>query len=310
MELQFDPPASAVAVADAVQESYSSRWASSVEPQDSAAWGTKACELTAEPVLPQPDIDCNQEMETVIAEEILHSSGPARPAIDLTETPIAAEAYQPLPPFPRVKPHRCERKVIEFPRLNESSIASRDELAEPVADQLRIFEAVEELPPVTLNPLADIRLPSTEPEVEPASTKFDLPLPVASCERRALAMTVDAFIVVTGLAVFTTSMSYLAGPVILTKPILLAGSACALLLLAFYQSIFLFYSIGTPGMRAAGLTLTDFSGRPPSRRVRLTRAFALVLSVAALCLGLIWALIDEDRLGWHDRITHTYLRER
>ena len=309
MELQFDPPASAVVVAEAVQESHSSGWDSSVEPQNRAAWGTNACDVTSEPVVSEPVIDCKPETETETTEEILRSSGPARPAIDLTEAPIAAETYQPLPPFPRVKPQRRERKVIEFPRLNESSIVSRDELAEPVADQLRIFEAVEEVPSVTLNPLADIRLPSTESEVEPASTKFDLPLPVASCERRALATAVDAFIVVTGLAVFTTSMFYLAGSITLTKPILLAGAACALLLLAFYQSIFLFYSIGTPGMRAAGLTLTDFSGRPPSRRVRLTRAFALVLSVAAICLGLIWTFIDEDRLGWHDRITHTYLRE-
>ena len=122
-------------------------------------------------------------------------------------------------------------------------------------------------------------------------------------------MAVDAFIMLAGLAVFSAPVFYLASPVILTKPVLLAWALCALLLLTFYQSIFLFYSAGTPGMRAAGLILTDFSGAPPSRGIRVTRAFALVLSFAALCLGLIWAFIDEDRLGWHDRITHTYLRE-
>jgi hypothetical protein len=25
-------------------------------------------------------------------------------------------------------------------------------------------------------------------------------------------------------------------------------------------------------------------------------------------LGFAWALVDEDCLGWHDRITRTYLR--
>lgn len=308
MELQFDPPA-AVAVTEGMPESYSQGWSNLVEPGASAAWGTKACEQTSQPFVDQSTSDCALELEPDAADEILHSSGPGRPAIDLTEAPIAPEAYQPLPPFPRVKPHRRERKVIEFPRLNESSIVSRDELAEPVGDQLRIFEAVEEVPPASLNPLADIRLPNPEPDPETAPAKFDLPLPVASLERRGLAMAVDAFIVVAGMALFTTSMFYLSGPPALTKPVLFAGAACALLLLTFYQSIFLFYSVATVGMRAAGLTLTDFSGRPPSRRIRLTRAFALVLSFAALCLGLIWAFIDEDRLGWHDRITHTYLRE-
>jgi uncharacterized RDD family membrane protein YckC len=304
MELQFDPPGMV-----AVAESYSEGWTPAVQPEGSAVWGTKTYEDTSEPTLAQSTVECNPGIEAQPVEEILHSSGPARPGIDLTEAPITPEPHQPLAPFPRFQPQRRERKVIEFPRLNESCIASRDELAEPVGDQLRIFEAAEDLPPVPLNSLAEIRLPSAEPEAEPVSAKFDLPLPVASCERRALAMAVDAFIVVAGLALFTASMFYLAGSIPLTKPVLLAGSACALLLLTFYQSIFLFYSAGTPGMRAAGLTLTDFSGRPPSSRVRLTRAFALVLSFAALCLGLIWAFIDEDRLGWHDRITRTYLRE-
>lgn len=308
MELQFDPPG-IVAVAESLPQSYSEGRTPSVQPEGSAVWGTKTYEETPEPMLLQSATECNSTTEAQALEEILHSSGPARPAIDLTEAPITPEPYQPLAPFPRFKPHRRERKVIEFPRLNESCIASRDELAEPLGDQLRIFEAAEELPPVPLTPLSEIRLSSTEPDVEPVSAKFDLPLPVASCERRALAMAVDAFIVVAGLSVFTASMFYLAGTIPLTKPTLLAGAACALLLLTFYQSIFLFYSVGTPGMRAAGLTLTDFSGRPPSSRIRLTRAFALVLSVAALCLGLMWAFIDEDRLGWHDRITHTYLRE-
>ena len=309
MELQFDPPA-AIAAADTISETCSQGWTGAADAQANAAWRTIGFEEgTSEPALPQPPAEGNLEMEPEAADEILHSSGPVRPTIDLTEAPIAAEAYQPLPSFPRVKPQRRERKVIEFPRLNESSLASRDELAEPVGDQLRIFEAIEELPPLTLGPLADIRLPSPEAEAEPASDKFDLPLPVASCGRRGLAMAVDAFIMLAGLAVFSASVFYLASPVILTKPVLLAWALCALLLLTFYQSIFLFYSAGTPGMRAAGLILTDFSGAPPSRRIRVTRAFALVLSFAALCLGLIWAFIDEDRLGWHDRITHTYLRE-
>jgi len=307
LELQFDPPASPTT--ETITESYSAR--SGCEPEASAAWGTKVCDESAVgTALAQASVDADSSVQFETAEEVLHSSGPARQSIDLSDAPIAAQVYEPLPPFPRVKPRGRERKVIEFPRLNESSIASRGELAEPVADQLRIFEAIEELPELGPGPLAGIRLSSIEPEAMPAVSKFDLPLPVASCERRGLALVVDCIIVALGLAAFSVTTFYLALPVTLSKSMVLAGAGLALILLTFYQSIFLFYSGATPGMRAAGLVLTDFSGTSPSRGVRVLRAFALVLSFAALCLGLAWILIDEDRLGWHDRITHTYLREK
>jgi uncharacterized RDD family membrane protein YckC len=35
---------------------------------------------------------------------------------------------------------------------------------------------------------------------------------------------------------------------------------------------------------------------------------ALLLSALPLGLGLLWAVFDEDRLGWHDRISGTYQR--
>src|SRR5262249_16518370 len=307
MELQFDPPLSAPTSETLTPKCFAGR---SVEPEASGAWGAKISERTTlEPPVGQAAADWNSSTKSEVTEEILHSSGPARQGIDLSDAPIAAYVYEPLPPFPRVQARSREPKVIEFPRLNESSIGSQYELAESVGDQLRIFEAVDELPQLDPGPLAGIRLPSVESETEPVNSKFDLPLPVASCERRGLASAVDGVIVGLGLAAFLTTTFYLAAPVPLSRPLLLSGAGLTLILLSFYYSIFLFYSNATPGMRAAGLVLTDFSGAAPSRRVRMVRAFAVVLSFAALCLGFIWALIDEDRLGWHDRITHTYLRE-
>ena len=309
MELQFDAPSPAE-LEETIPDTCASQPAATTEA--SAAWGTKAAEeIEVVTALVRPPAGSESVPDAEVADDILHSCGPARQSIDLSESPIAPLApqfYEPLPPFPRINPRSRERKVIEFPRLNESSVASRDELAEPLSDQLRIFEAVE-APQLDPNSLAGIRLPSAEPEIEPVNSKFDLPLPVASCERRWLALAVDCIIVALGLMLFSVTTLYLGPGVPLSKPVLLAGGAFFLLLLTFYEVIFLFYSTSTPGMRAAGLVLTDFAGANPPRHIRMARAFAMVLSLAALCLGLIWALIDEDRLGWHDRITHTYLRE-
>ena len=306
MELQFDAPSPA-RVQETNLEACSCEW--TVAPEASAARGTRAAEqIDVATDLMEPPRDQDPRVEMELIDDVLHSCGPARESIDLTESPIAPQVYEPLPPFPRIKPRPRDRKVIEFPRLNESSIASRDELAEPIGDQLRIFEAID-APQTDPSSLAEIRLSSAEPETERMDSKFDLPLPVASWERRGLALAVDGVTVALGLAVFSSTTLYLTPAVILNKPLLLAAAAFFLLLLTFYQGIFLFYSTATLGMRAAALVLIDFSGTAPSRRIRMVRAFAVVLSLAALCLGFIWALIDEDRLGWHDRITHTYLRE-
>jgi len=62
----------------------------------------------------------------------------------------------------------------------------------------------------------------------------------------------------------------------------------------------------TPGMRFAGLRLVNFDGRPPDRDQRLLRLGASVLSLASAGLGLVWALVDEESLTWHDHISKTF----
>jgi hypothetical protein len=42
--------------------------------------------------------------------------------------------------------------------------------------------------------------------------------------------------------------------------------------------------------------------------MRRWRAVASMLSGCSIGLGFAWALVDEDTLGWHDRITQTHLR--
>jgi uncharacterized RDD family membrane protein YckC len=76
-----------------------------------------------------------------------------------------------------------------------------------------------------------------------------------------------------------------------------------------YQYLFLVFSGQTPGMQMAQLELCGFDGAYPSSRIRAQRAIAVLVSCISVGLGFLWALIDEDHLGWHDRITKTYLRD-
>ena len=88
------------------------------------------------------------------------------------------------------------------------------------------------------------------------------------------------------------------------------GSVMAILLVAtLYQSLFYILAKSTPGMMYAGISMRTFEGRSPTRAQRCRRLLALLLSTLPLGLGVVWAVFDEDHLGWHDRLSGTYLRE-
>jgi uncharacterized RDD family membrane protein YckC len=74
----------------------------------------------------------------------------------------------------------------------------------------------------------------------------------------------------------------------------------------FYRLLWWIGNSDTPGMRFAGLRLVDFDGREPDRDRRGMRQVAGLLSLISAGLGLVWALVDEEKLTWHDHISKTF----
>lgn len=89
-----------------------------------------------------------------------------------------------------------------------------------------------------------------------------------------------------------------------------AGALFALgVLAAFYGWLFMTWGGGsTPGMRYARIALCTFNDENPTRKDLQNRIPATALALLPLGLGVLWTLLDEDRLGWHDRMTRTYQR--
>lgn len=197
-----------------------------------------------------------------------------------------------------------ESNLIEFPRqpLLPVMPPSFEELAEPIIGRPRILDVPEEVE--SSAPLADI---DVAPEEEQPRLEFELPLLVASMTRRVIAGLLDACIVFAGAGVFLTIALKIGVPAPHDKMGLLVAMAVPCLLWAVYEYLFLVYAGITPGMGLTRLQLVTFDGDGVRRRTRRARALAMVLSSLALGLGLIWALLDEDTLGWHDRITRTYV---
>jgi uncharacterized RDD family membrane protein YckC len=200
-----------------------------------------------------------------------------------------------------------ESNLIEFPRLPLLPVMppSFEELAESIIGRPRILDVPEEVE--SSAPLADI---SVAPEEEQPPLEFELPLQVAAMTRRVIAGLLDAFIVAAGAAVFVTIALKTGVPAPHDKTGFLVAIAIPCLFWALYEYLFLVYAGTTPGMRLTRLQVVTFDGDRLRRRCRRARALALVLSGLALGLGLIWALLDEDTLCWHDRITRTYVVNR
>jgi uncharacterized RDD family membrane protein YckC len=77
-----------------------------------------------------------------------------------------------------------------------------------------------------------------------------------------------------------------------------------------FQYLFLVHGERTPGMKLASLDLATFSGGRTSVFSRQCRALACALSAFSVGLGYAWTLVDEDQLGWHDRITGTCVQQK
>jgi uncharacterized RDD family membrane protein YckC len=218
--------------------------------------------------------------------------------------------------------------LIQFPRELVAARKARPRLAEgplrdtePKAGQLRIFEvepeAIDSRPPAAPtagSPGLDwssIRLDSPRPEraARPSQCKTEgvaiQPAPIAD---RLMAALVDGALSFFGFLVFVLVFcACTAHPP--TGRFAAAAAAVALIAIFFaYQWLFFRFGEGTPGMFYARIALCTLDDDNPTRRRMQRRAGALLLSALPLGLGLLWAVFDEDGLGWHDRISGTYQR--
>ena len=110
-----------------------------------------------------------------------------------------------------------------------------------------------------------------------------LPPQTAPISRRVMAGLVDGCLVAMGTVVAGGMFAYNA-PELPSLPVMGIAAAGTLgVFFLMYQMLFFTFSESTPGMRYAE-------------------------SIDTLGFGFLWACLDDDRLGWHDRISRMYQR--
>jgi hypothetical protein len=234
-------------------------------------------------------------------------------------------------PAPAQEPEPAYANLIEFPRPMVATRKVRPRLAEgPLATaptgQLSIFEVDQAA--ISTEPASSTmdkpeapewmrqEWPDFAPETQAGQERIEEPAPqalpsnaavMAPASLRMLSASLDAVLIAAAflatVAMALPHLSQFPGP----KAV---GAAAGLGLLAFctgYQMLFMALLGSTPGMKYAGLELNTLDGFRPTRKQRFVRLLALPLSVLPLGLGLVWAILDEGHLSWHDRLSRTCL---
>jgi len=203
------------------------------------------------------------------------SQGPAAPGV------AAAAGAQPAP---------------SRPRASAGSSAGQMKLP-PLGTRLGDFDLPVEAEPET-----------GEGEVQPPHPRdVACGASVASLGMRFAAATIDLMMILLSAALFAGVFWLWTGRLEWDAASLpsLAGAVTALT--AFYWIFYVRYAGETPGMMCTGLRTLNFDGAPPESSQLRTRAFGYILSSLTLGLGFVWALLDEEGLTWHDRMSKTFL---
>jgi uncharacterized RDD family membrane protein YckC len=263
-----------------------------------------------------------RQMQAYEARRFARPSGSSQssspPQMPQVSDPLEEETVTPAIPL--------AANLIEFPRELVAARKARPRLAEgplrdadPQTGQLRIFEVEPEMIDHRSEMTAatagldwsSIRLdaPASERAARGGrASAEEIPIRPAALEDRIMAALVDGALSFAGFLIFVFVFSSCTAHPPSGRTALAAGFLALVATSAAYQWLFFRFGESTPGMAYARIALCTLDDDNPTRQAMQRRVGALLLSALPLGLGLLWAVFDEDQLGWHDRISGTYQR--
>jgi uncharacterized RDD family membrane protein YckC len=141
---------------------------------------------------------------------------------------------------------------------------------------------------------------------KPADGAIFCDAPVAIPAHRAMAAALDGSLILIATAIFGIIFYLAGGQMAFSSRSLPVLAAIIGTFVVFYEILWCLAGGDTPGMRWTRLTLVDFDGQKPHRKQRFYRLASGILSLLAAGIGLLWTLVDEETLAWHDHISKTF----
>jgi uncharacterized RDD family membrane protein YckC len=134
--------------------------------------------------------------------------------------------------------------------------------------------------------------------------------PVAAPMHRSVAAFLDAAMILIGCGIFLGIFQCFGGGMKFDKFNLTMFAATLVLIPMFYGLLFAIAGCETAGQHWTDLRLINFDGFPPDGPSRTLRFIGCWLSFCAFGAGLLWALVDEENLSWHDHMSKTFVTLR
>ncbi len=130
--------------------------------------------------------------------------------------------------------------------------------------------------------------------------------PVAIAAHRSIAALVDFAVPLAGWAIVAATFHVAVGDIDFSRETAPYHIAIYALLSLLYRTLGCFGDADSFGLQFSGLQLVNFDGRRPTRRQRFLRLAGGCVSLISVGIGLLWGLLDEERLTWHDYMSKTF----
>ena len=223
-------------------------------------------------------------------------SGPEEPPPNLIEFPPAEESQRHTNPAPEVRSAPPSFGLEDF-----------ESLAGP-QDPEASFPAITKAKPSAETVPLEIEFGSSQKD-SPAGNREEDPsgVPRAPMSMRFFAGAIDFLVLLSGAALYALIFWRVGGSFSPQPVDLVAAAAIGAFFILLYFAGCTVLASATPGLIWAGLEVTTFEGNPPRLADCLWRAFGYLVSMSAMMMGFIWAVVDADGLTWHDRMSRTFI---
>lgn len=229
---------------------------------------------------------------------------------------------------PKIIPFDTLPRTSGLPGISAGSGAAAAPALAPMVPEIPVAKVESSRTAVrpTLKPTAKpaVKRPSTEEEAQATLDFVSLSKPagrtlktnaeaviycdatVAAPVHRATAAALDGSMILIAFGMMLGTFLVIAHPGPLNKSALLITGGLLMVTALLYGLTFAIAGTVTPGLRWTNLRLINFDGFAPDWRSRALRLTGCWIGTLSGGLGLLWALVDEENLTWHDHISKSF----